>query len=305
MGSKAPLLDVGLLSIKNTSSRTIPVKNKTEDLEYTRSGILTKCLYESGYDIANVDMCPDLGKKLKLLVAIVSAINNYKERMAVRQTWGHYGQRNDVVICFFLGSSNEIDIENRVKAEAELYGDIVKSQLMDSYNNLTLKIISLTEWVHKYCTNVRFVLKTDDDMFINVPRLLSLINYIFDYKRTIVGRLAIKWRPVRNSNSKYFVSVRQFSSYFFPNFVTGPAYLLSGDTVYDLYKNALERYYLKLEDVFTTGIVAEALAIKRFHCQLFLNKWIPYSEYNIKNVISIHTQSFHEQFYLWKKLLDN
>lgn len=282
----------------------IPQKTKQVESKNTSLGVLTEHLYESGYDIPNVDLCPDLGKKLKLLVAITSAPQHQEARMAVRQTWGHYGQRRDVAVAFLLGSSTKPDIDAVVKAEADLYGDIIRSRFIDSYDNLTLKTVSLTEWVDSFCTKVRFVLKTDDDMFINMPRLLSFVDEHVNQKRIIYGRLARKWKPIRNSRSKYFVSVKQFSPPIFPDFVTGPAYLLSGDVMHDLYKHALGRNYLKLEDVFTTGIVAEAISVKRFHVNEFLNKRIPFNVCNIKKSISIHMVKYHEQFDLWKKLLD-
>lgn len=289
---------------RSSNIQQIPQKTKTVESKNTSLGVLTEHLYESGFDIPNVDLCPDLGRKLKLLVAITSAPQHQEARMAVRQTWGHYGQRRDVAVAFLLGTSSKPETDASVKAEADLYGDIIKSRFIDSYDNLTLKTVSLTEWVDNFCTKVRFVLKTDDDMFINMPRLLTFVDEHFNQKRIIYGRLARKWKPIRNSRSKYFVSVKQFSPPIFPDFVTGPAYLLSGDIMHDLYTHALGRNYLKLEDVFTTGIVAEAISVKRFHINEFLNKRIPFNVCNIKKSISIHMVKYHEQFDLWKKLLD-
>ncbi|XP_039297595.1 beta-1,3-galactosyltransferase 5 [Nilaparvata lugens] len=300
-------------------SKVVEQKSKTNNIQkiephsakngdYTL-GILTERLYESGHDIASVELCPDLGDKLKLLVAITSAPQHQEARMAIRQTWGHYGQRSDISIGFLLGLSSPVQanahsVDANVRAEADLYGDIIRSRFIDSYDNLTLKTVSLTEWVDNFCTKVQFVLKTDDDMFINIPRLLVFINEHSNQKRIIYGRLAKKWKPIRNIRSKYFVSARQFSPPVFPDFVTGPAYLLSGDVMHDLYTNSLGRNYLKLEDVYTTGIVAEAINVSRIHVNEFLNKRIPFNPCNIKKSISIHMIKYHEQYDLWKKLLD-
>ncbi|RZF33647.1 hypothetical protein LSTR_LSTR007025 [Laodelphax striatellus] len=297
-----------------------PSNNNIQKIEHPHSikgsdstnyslGILTERLYESGHDIPSVELCPDLGDKLKLLVAITSAPQHQEARMAIRQTWGHYGQRSDISIGFLLGLSspavpNANTVDANVRAEADLYGDIIRSRFIDSYDNLTLKTVSLTEWVDNFCTKVQFVLKTDDDMFINIPRLLVFINEHSNQKRIIYGRLARKWKPIRNIRSKYFVSSRQFSPPVFPDFVTGPAYLLSGDVMHDLYTNALGRNYLKLEDVYTTGIVAEVINVSRIHVNEFLNKRIPFNPCNVKKSISIHMIKYHEQFDLWKKLLD-
>jgi hypothetical protein len=247
----------------------------------------------------------DKGESLRLLILITSAPTHRDQRLAIRQTWGHYSIRRDVTIGFILGNSGSSNIEDQLQAENYMYGDLVQGHFVDSYNNLTLKTISMLEWVTEFCPNVTFVLKTDDDMFINVPKLLQFIEKHHTEKRSIYGRLAKKWKPIRNKKSKYFVSPQQYFPPIFPHFTTGPAYLMTSDIIFDLYRKALEQTYLKLEDVYTTGIVAHKLNIKRIHVNEFLNRRIPFNKCNIKNAISLHMIKSNEQFDLWKKLLDN
>ncbi|XP_073993761.1 beta-1,3-galactosyltransferase 5-like [Rhodnius prolixus] len=293
---------VVLIGHQNAAAVKVPQENQT--LDKTAQGILTENLYQSGYNIPNVDLCPELGNKLKLVVGIMSAPSHTEARMAIRQTWGHFGQRRDVSLAFMLGMSRVNTINTATFQESQIYGDVVRADFLDSYDNLTLKTVSLLDWVENYCSKAKFVLKTDDDMFINFPHLLTFIEKHTNAKRTIFGRLARKWKPIRNRKSKYFVSTKQFSLPVFPDFTTGPAYLLTSDIISDMFKRALKSTYLKLEDVFTTGIVAQSIDVKRVHINEFINKRIPFNICNIKKSISIHMVKFHEQFDLWKKLLD-
>jgi hypothetical protein len=272
--------------------------------DHTVQGILTRHIYESGFDIANVELCPDLGRNLQVLVVITSAPIHKEARMAIRQTWGHYSQRNDVSIAFLLGSTKDPHLSKELIDENKLYGDLISGRFLDSYNNLTLKTLSLLEWVDNYCNNIKFVLKTDDDMFINIPRLLSFIEKHANEKRNIFGRLAKKWKPIRNSKSKYYISPSQYKPATFPDFTTGPAYLMTSDAIHDLYTAALGKTYLKLEDVFITGIVAQDMNVNRTHVIEFFNRRVPMNACNIQKGISVHMVKFHEQFDLWKKLLD-
>jgi|GEM_PF-5799197 len=223
--------------------------------------------------------------------------------MAIRQTWGHYHQRNDIAIAFLLGRTPPQD-QAAINKEAALYNDIIQANFIDSYNNLTLKTISMLEWVDNYCHKVKFVLKTDDDMFINVPKLLTFLSKHVKDKRKIYGRLAKKWKPIRNKSSKYFVSVQQYKNPIFPDFTTGPAYILTSDIVHDLYELALAKTYLKLEDVYTTGIVAQDCKIQRIHVNEFFNRRVSLNACNVQKGISIHMVKSFEQYDLWKKLLD-
>ena len=298
----------------NPIQRIIKATNETPSSNITTSSAATsgtslngdtaRAIYTFGHDVTVSEKCPYYGKDMDLLIIIMSAPYHIEARTAIRQTWGHYGQRRDVSVIFMLGSTRDTKIEKQLQQEQKLYGDIIRGRYLDSYSNLTLKTISSLEWVTIHCTDVKFILKTDDDMFINVPRLLSFIHKHERDNNVIFGRLAKKWKPIRNKKSKYYVSQAQYKPAVFPDFTTGPAYLLSRDVVNKLYEAALDQTYLKLEDVFTTGIVAHKLGIKRSHANEFLNKRISYNPCNVQRGISIHMVKYSEQFDLWKKLLD-
>lgn len=201
----------------------------------------------------------------------------------------------------------EIEMQKVIISENRRYGDIVQARVRDVYNNLTLKSIAGLEWTRDYCPGARYLLKTDDDMFIDVRRLLRFIDKVehdavntvekktdkknsetlkengnknVEMPPTIWGRLAHGWRPIRTPSSKYFVSKTQYVGRVFPDFCTGPAYLMTRAAVVPLYEGALGRDYdleeeqedgtkpmpreqhtpyLKLEDVYLTGVVAERL----------------------------------------------
>ena len=290
--------------IQKIPPKQINENNVNQTSDRMEQGILTRFVHEAGYMISNVELCPDLGKNMQLLVAVTSAPNHKEARMAIRQTWGHYRLRSDLNIAFLIGSTNDKQVSEDLQVENKLYGDMICAQFVDSYNNLTLKTISMLEWVDNYCNHVSFILKTDDDMFINIPKLLNFIEKHGKEKKVIFGRLAKKWKPIRNKKSKYYVSPNQYQPPVFPDFTTGPAYLMTGDVVHDLYTAALGKTYLKLEDVFITGIVAQDMKIKRTHVNEFLNKRVTFNACNIQKGISIHMVKPPEQFDLWKKLLD-
>lgn len=269
-------------------------------------GVATETLYEPGHVDEEIDaerICPKGGEFIKLLVLISSAMSHDAARMSIRQTWMHYGTRRDVGMAFVLGRGTNETINKALTQENFIYGDLIRGNFIDSYNNLTLKTISTLEWADVHCPKAKYILKTDDDMFINVPKLLTFLDKHKD-KRTIYGRLAKKWKPIRNKKSKYYVSVDQFAAGVFPSFTTGPAYVLTGDIVHELYVRSLKTVYLKLEDVFTTGIVAKSLNVKRVQANEFVNRRISFNPCNIRNAISVHMIKSNEQFDLWKKLLD-
>ncbi|KAH8369023.1 hypothetical protein KR200_004081 [Drosophila serrata] len=290
---------------RTTKGRVAASKESNAPVDPSK-GVIAEKLYEQGHLDDEIDadrICPKGGEFIKLMVLISSAMSHDAARMSIRQTWMHYGSRRDVGMAFVLGRGTNETLNKALTQENFIYGDLIRGNFIDSYNNLTLKTISTLEWADLHCPKAKYVLKTDDDMFINVPKLLAFLDKHKD-KRTIYGRLAKKWKPIRNKKSKYYVSVDQFAAGVFPSFTTGPAYVLTGDIVHELYVRSLKTVYLKLEDVFTTGIVAKSLDIKRVQANEFVNRRISFNPCNIRNAISVHMIKSNEQFDLWKKLLD-
>ena len=114
-----------------------------------------------------------------------------------------------------------------------------------------------------------------------------------DEERVFFGKIARRWKPVRNPKSKYLVTEAEYPGDFYPDFVTGPSYLVSIQAALDIVPAVMEQKYIHLEDVFLTGVVAEHLGIARKHIKEFEN--------NVKKVSArlmcrtlMHTITIHK-----------
>ncbi|CAG9568486.1 unnamed protein product [Danaus chrysippus] len=276
---------------------------KTTKSVNTTGVVLVRDVYEAGHERPHPELCPSLGAKLRLLILVTSAPSHSSARDAVRLTWGHYAARKDIALAFVLGAP-PASLRAAVEAEDALYGDLIVGRSIDSYSNLTLKTISMLEWADTYCPRAPRLLKTDDDMFINIPRLLSFTAARANATKTIWGKVVKKSLPKRTTKSKYYVSPLQFPGRVFPDFATGPAYLLTADAARLLLAAAPSERYLRLEDVFITGVLAAKLGLARSHAAEFYNKKVAPHPCAVQRGIAIHMVQYHEQFDLWRKLLD-
>ncbi|XP_028165693.1 lactosylceramide 1,3-N-acetyl-beta-D-glucosaminyltransferase-like [Ostrinia furnacalis] len=162
----------------------------------------------------------------------------------------------------------------------------------------------MLEWMDSYCPRAPRLLKTDDDMFINVPRLLEFAAARANETMTIWGKVVRRSLPKRTTRSKYYVPPLQFPGKVFPDFATGPAYLLTADAVRPLLGAAPGTPYLRLEDVFVTGLLAQRLGVRRRAAAEFYNKKVAPHPCAVQRGVAIHMVRYHEQFDLWRKLLD-
>ncbi|XP_015111303.1 beta-1,3-galactosyltransferase 1 [Diachasma alloeum] len=298
MGTSA-LKSVGPQSSANT---LINLSRADSPLKYDKDSV--GAIYQGGYDVTNAEKCPNNGEGVDLVILVTSRPSDPKPRTAIRQTWGSFGQRADVRILFILGTTEDAELEERLRDEQKLYGDVIRGRFHDSYSNLTLKSVSILEWFATYCSGAKFLLKADDDMFINMPRLLSFVKKHEKDENIIFGVLFKNVSPIRNETHKWYAPPEQFKLSVYPDYVTGQAYLMSRDIIHKLYSTALSQTFFRIEDIFITGIVAGKLGIKRVKASEFLSYRIPYEPCRIRAVISIHKVNYTEQYDVWTKLMD-
>jgi len=233
-------------------------------------------------DTVTTIMSPDFQQDFlktdnSLLVVVCSAGPNFAARETARQSWMSDQQKlPNVNVVFLLGTSNNSSLEDQIAAEALLYDDIVQEDFVDTYGNLTLKSIMLLKWVlnisfqkrdvwtNMYRLAPQYIMKTDDDMYINLIKLNEIIQQT-DESPLLLGFLMCNIEPVRNSSSKWFTSHKMFPEKVFPNYLNGGAsYLIDIKAAEKLYKTSLTMNFFYLEDVFLTGIVAKRADIRIF-----------------------------------------
>lgn len=149
-------------------------------------------------------------------------------------------------------------LQELVLSEAQMYDDIVVEDFIDTYQNLTLKSMFMLKWTVNHCRSVPFVLKTDDDMLINIRALLQeMKNSRFTPSQPLImGKIQEGAVPYRDLSSKWYLPHWLYEAPSFPNFASGPGYVMTQKAVSELYSGALDTPLLPLEDVFLTGIVA-------------------------------------------------
>ena len=115
-------------------------------------------------------------------------------------------------VVFLLGKPDKKQYQTAVNIENEQHGDIVQGTFLDTYHNLTYKAILGLRWVTENCGQAKFVLKVDDDVVVNTPRLLTLLATKYAYvNRTIFCTKVYSHDKLRiNRDGKWKVQSSQF-----------------------------------------------------------------------------------------------
>ena len=201
---------------------------------------------------------------LVILVIVFSAMSNFQERQTIRDSWAsEVAIFPQIKVIFLLGSMGNLnnDLQSKVTHESDIHDDILQEDFIDSYANLTVKSLMLLKWFNKSCKNVSYVLKTDDDAYINLKNLHNLVT---KNRKTslLMGTLICGNTPIRDPYNKHFSPKYMYGKTRYPNYLLGTAYLMSHSITSKLYKAALETPVFHMEDVFITGILAQSIGLR-------------------------------------------
>ncbi|GFO10808.1 beta-1,3-galactosyltransferase 1-like [Plakobranchus ocellatus] len=249
--------------------------------------------------------CAD--RPVELLVGVPSRVDSFQHRQTIRQTWGQFASDpiNKAVLLFFLGSTLDKELQQRVRIEARKHGDIVQESFIDSYKNLSLKSVALVRWASLYCPDSTFVVKADDDMYINVPRLLSKLRAQFDKGPLfLIGIVHPDSKPFRDKGHKWFVAPSEYRHKKYPNYVSGTAYAMTTSAAMRLFVESLYVRPLYLEDVYVTGILADKASVPRISETEFSAQKFDPTGCNFKGRISGHRNTPDDIMKIHRELFD-
>ncbi|XP_065933279.1 beta-1,3-galactosyltransferase 5-like [Magallana gigas] len=209
--------------------------------------------------------CERSEHSLFLLMAVPSRAGHFRERMAIRNSWGSVVKQDTSLRLFFFVGKEVDELDQKIKdtfaMEKEKFMDIVELDIKEKYKNLVNKITGLFQWVYFHCNNPEYILKVDDDVFLNS---YLLINYLKKSKpvNSIIGCKLTNGTVDRNKLSKYYISKEEYKPDNFPDYFGGPAYVISGDILGKLYLATSEVPSIFLEDVYITGLCRKYINVQ-------------------------------------------
>ncbi|KAM7389392.1 hypothetical protein PAMP_023373 [Pampus punctatissimus] len=260
-----------------------------------------------------------------LLLAIKTTMLNFKNRQAIRRTWGENGwvagQRNStgrkndggyIRRVFLLGKENpqnmSVDLSNLLQWESKYYGDILQWDFSDTFFNLTLKDVLFWSWFSRFCSQTRFVFKGDDDVFINTPRMISFLQDQLRKPQAdktmndfMVGNIIEAALPNRANNSKYFIP-ESFYKGLYPTYAGGGGVVYSGLLAQRLHNISKRIHLFPIDDVFV-GMCMVRLNTSPIHHPAFLTFDFPDKDGEepcaYHTILLVHKRSPSQLVKLW------
>lgn len=260
------------------------------------------------------------GKKwddVLLLLFVKSSPENLERRQAIRDTWG-----NESYVWSELGASVRVvfalgvhqDVEQRSKMQSELlkedqaYGDLIQQDFVDTFHNLTTKLILQFHWCHQYCPKAHFLMSADDDIFVHMPNLVKYLQQLLGSqsgaKDLWVGHVHRGAPPIRRKDSKYHVPYELYPWPSYPDYTAGAGYVVSGDVAAKIYQATLAlNSSMYIDDVFM-GICAKAMGVSPQEHSYFSGEGkAPYHHCIYDHMITSHGHAIDVRS-LWQEATD-
>jgi len=201
------------------------------------------------------------------VLVVRSAPGAVDYRNYVRASWKAGVERiANTSVIFICGRSSTDDNLDR---EIDIFDDILQFDFLDSYRNLTLKMM-LTYRFFLERTPIQQILVINDDTIVNATAMNRFVGSALHGARSsyLIGkvsrgypRLFFPWLP-------WYVSSSVYPHKCYPPFTQGSSFMISREAAARIVESICRFPFVHLDDVLM-GIVTNCLSIRNIHSEGF------------------------------------
>jgi len=212
---------------------------------------------------------PYISKQLKpyMVIGCLSTENEFILRENVRESWARSNVGKDILVWFVVGAPQSFDIIQ----EAREYNDILFVNVPEFYSpgmsTLPVKVHGYFQIAHKYFPDTKYFMKTDDDVFVLLDKVLDKIENSYNpfSNNTLYGSVIFRAKSlIRQSFNKNYVSIQQYPNLTIEAHPAGLGYIFTNELTKCVngISNSTEIPYNPNEDMFTGLLVRRCPAVQ-------------------------------------------
>ncbi|XP_053275648.1 beta-1,3-galactosyltransferase 5 isoform X3 [Pleuronectes platessa] len=244
-----------------------------------------------------------------LLMMVSVSPSDVAARDAIRKTWGSETVvQGQVVGTLFLvgrpGGADADQQQEKLSQENHQHHDLIQSDFLDSYRNLTIKTMVMLEWLAAHCTNAAYVLKIDSVMLVHVPNLVKLLLDPGTAEQNYMTGL-VRWHsPVmRDPSNKFYLPTDIIAVPEYPPFPLGRGYVMSLDLPGKILQVSTQIKPIFIEDAYL-GMCLKLLGISPTdppeNTMFIVDPVHPLSTCTLSKVIAVTTTSIPQMTGYWE-----
>ena len=141
-------------------------------------------------------------------------------------------------VIFTLGNDPDGNItrEKLLEEESHMYGDVLQVNLNGTYFNLSGLLYNGLQWSLKNCPNLKFIGKISDDVILNIPALMRLLDAKgeSELQHVVFGGCKPYTRPIRNISDIFYIDTKTYPFDKYPPYCSGAFSFMSLQTAKDI-----------------------------------------------------------------------
>uniref|UniRef100_A0A8C2G9I5 Hexosyltransferase n=1 Tax=Cyprinus carpio TaxID=7962 RepID=A0A8C2G9I5_CYPCA len=211
---------------------------------------------------------PNICEQQKPFVVVMVPVppGNAEARSGIRRTWGGEKVVGDkvIVVLFIIGlhsGNDEETLQEQLRNESQQYKDLLQSNFLDSYKNLTIKTMMMMEWLSRNCQQASFAVKVDADVLLNMNNLINMLVSLNPVPANYMTGLVWYASPViRNPFNRFFLPYDVYPRDTYPPYPLGMCYIISLDLPQKFIQESKHIKPICIEDAYL-GMCLENLGI--------------------------------------------
>ncbi|KDR17902.1 Beta-1,3-galactosyltransferase 6, partial [Zootermopsis nevadensis] len=210
-----------------------------------------------------------------LIILILSSPPSVHRRNVIRDTWLSLCKNNSYVQYYFVvGSAGFKEAHSLIEEEQSVHHDLVLlPNVYDNYKSLTKKVLEAFVWLDKTIKHFQYLLKCDDDSFVQVDKVVSELQTIKLTKGNSLYWGFFNGRAQVKVNGKWKESDWILCDYYLP-YALGGGYVLSQKLVHFIAVNAEFLRLYNSEDVSVGVWLSAVVNVTRQHDPRFNTEFI-------------------------------
>lgn len=257
-----------------------PIHKEAAAIAHTETALIRSVypvtVQDDAYNINSKSVCKTT-KHLSFLVIVHSATLHFMRRSSIRETWANFKlfKGYSMRIIFVLGKPEKDSTQALIEHEAVVNKDIIQGKFLDTYKNLTHKGVLGLRWISEYCPEAKIIVKVDDDVFLNVFKLMEEIHSTFENKTRSIW-CTVRYNgtsEIQRKKGKWKIDDNEFKNmtHFPVTYCNGFFTMVSSDIIKEMYEAAKVTPFFWVDDVYLFGLLPDKIGNVNHYPLLNLN----------------------------------
>ena len=202
----------------------------------------------------------DCNKEYDVIFLVTSFAKHFERRAWIRSSWGlgtTWLNKKNWKVVFNVGSvkHDAAVVTAQLQKEADRHKDLLILDVPEDFHKLSLKVMVALQWVYQKF-KFKFILKTDDDIFIHVDRVMHILQHGWSHEH-FIGH-AMRGQPPERNKGRYGVSLEEWPHKTYDAYCSGGGYLLSQSIIERMIPHFNWETPLKIDDAYIGHLVKKA-----------------------------------------------